>query len=131
MWPKSSKRLVKDKTPVKLQAWHFTFKTRSSDWRCSLKKDVLKKFVKNSQENTCVEVSFFIKLQAKSLQLYLKMDSNTGVFLLILQSFKNTFFREHVRATASANPLCTADPEINACFLIHILLLWCLICVYV
>ena len=26
IWPKSSKTPVKDKTPVKLQAWHFTSK---------------------------------------------------------------------------------------------------------
>ena len=63
------KTLVKDKTPVQLQAWHFTSKTRSSHRRCSLKKGVLKKS-QNSQENSCVGVSFFIKLQATGLQLY-------------------------------------------------------------
>ena len=33
--------------------------------------------------------------------------------------------------TLLPKPLCTADPEISGCFLIQILLLWCLICVYV
>ena len=33
--------------------------------------------------------------------------------------------------TLLSKPLCTADPEISGCFLIQILLLWYLICVYV
>ena len=33
------------------------------------------------QENTCVKLSFLINLQAFSLQLYLKKESSTGVFL--------------------------------------------------
>ena len=36
-------------------------------------------------------------LQACNL---LKRDSNTGVFLLILRNYKNTFFEEHMRTTA-------------------------------
>ena len=46
MWPKSSKTLVKDKTPVKLQAWHFISKIKISHWKRSLRKGVLKKFAK-------------------------------------------------------------------------------------
>ena len=34
----------------------------------------------NSLENNCDRVSLLIKLQASSLQLYLKRDSRTGVF---------------------------------------------------
>ena len=48
--------------------------------RCSVKKW----FLENSQnlrENTCARVSFLIKLEAYTLQLYLKRDSGTGVFL--------------------------------------------------
>ena len=41
----------------------------------------------NSQENTCAKVSFIIKLQAWGLQLYLKRDSDAGVFLWILRNF--------------------------------------------
>ena len=37
--------------------------------------------LQNSQENTCARVSFLIKVQASGLQLYLKRDSDTGVFL--------------------------------------------------
>ena len=42
---------------------------RSSHQRCSVKK-VFLEISQNSQENTCVRVSFLIKLQASSLQLY-------------------------------------------------------------
>ena len=42
--------------------------------------------LQNSQENTC----------ARGLQLYLKIDSGTGVFLWILQNFW-----EHLRTTVS------------------------------
>ena len=48
--------------------------------RCSTKK-VFLKISQHIQENTCVGVSFSINLQAFSLQLYLKRDSSTGVFL--------------------------------------------------
>ena len=41
----------------------------------------------NSQENTCARVFFLIKLQASGLQLYLKGDSGTVVFLGILRNF--------------------------------------------
>ena len=37
--------------------------------------------LQNSQENTCPRASFLIKLQALDLQLYLKKDPGTGVFL--------------------------------------------------
>ena len=48
--------------------------------RCSLNR-VFLKISHNSQENTCVGVSFLIKLQASGLQLYLKRDYDTGVSL--------------------------------------------------
>ena len=38
----------------------------------------------------------------KDLQLYKKRGSGTGVFLGILQNFKNNFFTEHLWTTASA-----------------------------
>ena len=57
---------------------------RSSHRRCSIKK-VFLKISQSSQENTCPRASFLITLQA------------WGVFLCILQSFKNTFFTEHLR----------------------------------
>ena len=38
-------------------------------WRCSVKK-VFLEILQNSQENTCVRVSFLIKLQASGLHVY-------------------------------------------------------------
>ena len=46
----------------------------------------------NSHENTCARVSFLIKLQAWGLQIYLKRDSGTGVFLWIFQNFWEHLF---------------------------------------
>ena len=48
--------------------------------RCCLKK-VFLKISQISQENTCARASFSKKLQASGLQIYLKRDSGTGVFL--------------------------------------------------
>ena len=67
-----------------------------------MKNSVLKNFTKFAKNN-CVRVSFLIKLQTSGLQIYLKRDSDTGVFLCILQIFKNTFFVEHLQAIASQN----------------------------
>ena len=47
-------------------------------------KKIFLEISQNSRENTCASVSFLIKLQA-SLQLYLKRDSDSGVFPWILQ----------------------------------------------
>ena len=55
--------------------------------RCSVKKMFLE-ISQNSHENTCARVSFLIKLQAWSLQLYFKKDSGTGVFLWVWQNFQ-------------------------------------------
>ena len=53
----------------------------------------------SSQENTCVRVSFLIKLKSSGLRLYLKRDSGTGVSCEFCEDFKNTFFTVHLRAT--------------------------------
>ena len=42
----------------------------------------------NSQENTCIRVSF-------------SGDSKADVFLWIVQNLKNNFFTEHLRTTVS------------------------------
>ena len=60
---------------------------RSNHRRCSGKK-VFLQILQNSQESTCPKVSFLIKLQVLGLQLHLKRDSGTGVFLWILRNFK-------------------------------------------
>ena len=63
------------------------------------KKSVLKN-LQNSQENTCIGVSFLIKLQTWDFQLYWKRDSGTGIFQWILQSFWETFFYRTPPVTA-------------------------------
>ena len=51
------------------------------------KKKLLSKISQYSQENICVGVSFLIKMQAFRPTTLLKRDSNTGVFLTMLQKF--------------------------------------------
>ena len=50
-------------------------------------KSLFLKIWQHSQENTYVKVSFLIKMQAFSPVTLLKRDSNTYVFLTILQNF--------------------------------------------
>ena len=47
--------------------------------KCSTRKLFLK-ILQYSQENTCVGISFLIKMQAFRAPALLKRDSNTGVF---------------------------------------------------
>ena len=56
------------------------FIDRSSRPQVFCKKGVLRNFTKFTLKNTCARVSFLVKLLA-GLQLYLKKDSGTGVFL--------------------------------------------------
>ena len=46
----------------------------------------------------------------------LKGDSNTGVFVLILRTFKNTYFEEHLLAAASDFLSCST--RVSSCFCI-------------
>ena len=57
---------------------------RSRHWWCSIKR-VFLKTLQNSQENNCVEASSLINC-------WLKKDSDTGVFLLILRNFYEHLF---------------------------------------
>ena len=89
-------------------------KIRSSRLELFYKK-VFLEISENSQENACARVSFLIKLQPsyfpvfgpnteiygvnlseykkiRDLQLYLKRDPGTGVFLRILRNFQEHFF---------------------------------------
>ena len=112
---------------MKLQDWHFTSKTKSSHWKCSLKKNALKKFAKFTGKHLCWSL-FFRKVTGQKPATLLKKDSNTGVFLLILRNFQEHLFQRTYSGNYFAKPLCTTDPEISGCFLIQILLPWCLIC---
>ena len=60
--------------------------TEAVTQRCFVKNGILKDFAK-LQVNTCVEVSFLIKLQASGLQFYQRKNSGTGVLLWILGIF--------------------------------------------
>ena len=61
--------------------------------RCPSKKDFLK-ILQNSKENTCLGVSFL----KKRLQQVISCE--------IWKIFKNTYFEEHLRTTASVNYSC-------------------------
>ena len=59
----------------------------------------------NSQENTCARVSLLIKLQASACN-FIKKETLTKVFSSeFYEISKNTFFTEHLWATASINTL--------------------------
>ena len=70
---------------------------RSCNWRSSVKRGVLKNF---TGKDLC-QSRFLITLQAFSLATLLKRNSNAGVFCEIYEIFKNTYFEEHLRMTAS------------------------------
>ena len=59
--------------------------------------------LKNSQENTCARVSFLTKLQTSSVCNFIKKETLEQLFSCkFCEISKNTFFIEHLRATASA-----------------------------
>ena len=55
----------------------------------------------NSQENTYARVSFLIKLQAPDPQFIKKETLAEEFSYEFCEIFKNTFFTDHLRATAS------------------------------
>ena len=63
---------------------------RSSHQRCSVRKGVLRNFAKFTGKRLCQSV-FFNKVAGWILQLYLKRDSGTGVFLWICKISKAWF----------------------------------------
>ena len=65
--------------------YQFTFFVRSSNPEVLYKIDVLKNFAKFTGKHLCQSPGW-------GLQLYEKRDPGTGVFLWILQDFKNSFF---------------------------------------
>ena len=67
-------------------------------------KSVLKIFKKFIRKQLCWSL-FFSNVIALRLPTLLKRDSNTGIFRIILRNFQNTFFTEHLQATASARVL--------------------------
>ena len=57
-----------------------------------LQKKVFLKISETSEENTCVGVSFLIKLQGFRPATFFKGDSNTGIFLRNLRNFQKHLF---------------------------------------
>ena len=60
---------------------------------------MLLKASQNSQENTCTRISFSVELQACK---FIKKETRVHVFSSeICETFRNTFFTEHLRTTVS------------------------------
>ena len=80
--------------------------SRSSHQRCSIEKAVLKSFVIFTGKY--LRWSFLlIDLQASRPAALLKRDSNTGVFLWILQMFQKMYIEENLGTITCAIPLLT------------------------
>ena len=62
------------------------YRVGSSHHRCAVKIGVLRNSTKFTGKHLC-QISFLIRFQASALQLYLKRDSTTGVFMWILLNF--------------------------------------------
>ena len=81
------------------------FTYRNSHQRCSVKKAALKNFATFAGKHPCWSL-FSMKLQAWKPATLLKRDSNTFVFLWILQNLKNAYFEEQLQtAVFVANKL--------------------------
>ena len=77
---------------------------RRNDRRRSIKKLFLK-ISQKSQENTCARVSFLKKLQDSTCN-YIKKETLAQVFSRdFCEIFKNIFFTDHLRTTASASEI--------------------------
>ena len=64
------------------------------------KKKVFLKILQTSQENTCVGV-FFNKVAGLQAADFFRKGSNTEVSCEVCETFKNTYFEEHLQTTAS------------------------------
>ena len=74
---------------------------RSSHWRCSVRKGVLKTFAKFTGKHLCQNL-FLNRVTGLRPATLLKRDSGAGAFLRFCEISMNIFFTEHLRATASA-----------------------------
>ena len=79
---------------------HWT-RHRNSHQGCSVRKGVFRNFETFTGKHSCARVSFLIKLQP-SASNFIKKDTLAQVFSSeFCEVSKNTFFTEHLRATAS------------------------------
>ena len=75
------------------------WRSRSSHRRCSVRKGVLRNFSKFTGKHMCKSLSF--NKVAGRLQCYLKRGSTKVLSCEFCEISKNTFFMEHILATAS------------------------------
>ena len=80
-------------TPEVVAGWDFVKK--------SLGGVFLQILLNHSQESTCVRVSFLIKLQPWVCNFIIKETLAQVLSCEFCETFKNTFFTEHLRMTAS------------------------------
>ena len=73
---------------------------RSSHWRCSVKKGVLKNFTNFTGKNLCWSL-LLIKLQFWGPETLFKKTSTQVLSCVICKIFKNNYFQEHLWSTAS------------------------------
>ena len=92
------------------------FRTNHPRWS---EKNVVLKFLQNSQENTCVGVSFLIKLQALDLQLDLKKRIQHRCFPMNNAKFLITVFYRTTSVAASVNSK-TLDPRLTTALCISV-----------
>ena len=107
---KASEILSKQFSRNRKVAWDFGYQIslfRSSHQRHSIKKLSLE-ILQNSQESTCAGVYFLLKLQASACNSIKKQTLAQVFSCEFCEIFKNTFFTEHLQATASLCS-CTED----------------------
>ena len=75
------------------------YEFRSSHRRFHIKKCIPKNFAKFIGKHLCQSLA----IKAWGLQLYLKRDSSTGVFLWFEEMLKNVFITEHLCAATFVN----------------------------
>ena len=73
-------------------------KNRSSHQRYPIKKAVFKNFAIFTGKH--LYWSLFLKIDSNK-ETFIKENSSTGVFLKNYETFKNTYFEEHLRTAAS------------------------------
>ena len=69
---------------------------RSSQWRSSVKKELVLRISQNLQENTCARVSLLIKSLAWDFQLYEKETPAKVFSCEFCEIFKNIYSEEHL-----------------------------------
>ena len=73
------------------------FIDRSGHRRCSVRKDVLKKFTKFTEKQPVPEHLFLVKLQATACNFIKKETLAQVLSCEFCEFFKDTFFTEHLR----------------------------------